>query len=65
MTEQELLRKTIDTLDNIRVPTALTQEIAVPIVRASTDLKALYNAIMDTVAKKEPDPKKPVEENEP
>ena len=53
MTELELLRKTIDTLDSIRVPTALTQEIAVPIVRASTDLKALYNAVAAAVEKKE------------
>ena len=49
MTELELLKKDIDTLDSIRVPTALTQEIAVPIVRVSADLKALYNAIMDTM----------------
>ena len=49
MSELELLRKTIGILDNIRVPTALTQEVAVPIVQVSEDLKALYNAILETM----------------
>ena len=51
MNELELLKKCIGILDGIRVPTALTQEIAVPIIQVSTDLKALHNAIVETVKK--------------
>lgn len=50
MSELELLKKCIGILDGIRVPTALTQEIAVPIIQVSRDLKALHDAIVGAAA---------------
>lgn len=41
MTAQELVQSCIRELDNICIPTALTQQISVPIIRVTGKLRAL------------------------
>ena len=49
MTELEVMRGIISELDSISVPVGLTQQIAVPLAKASGELKALHNAIVDAL----------------
>ena len=55
MTDLEVIRGIINRLDSINVPVGLTQQIAVPIAQSSAELKALHNAIIDALKKKEED----------
>lgn len=55
MTDLEVIRGIINRLDSINVPVGLTQQIAVPIAQSSAELKALHNAVIDALKKKEED----------
>ena len=53
MTDLEVMRGIINELDSISVPVGLTEQIAVPLARASGELKALHNAIVDALNKQQ------------
>ena len=53
MSELEVMRGIINELDSINVPVGLTQQIAVPLAKASGELKALHNAIVDALKKQQ------------
>ncbi len=53
MSELEVMRGIINELDSINVPVSLTQQIAVPLAKASGELKALHNAIVDALKKQQ------------
>ena len=53
MTDLEVIRGIINRLDSINVPVGLTQQIAVPIAQSSEELKALHNAIVDALKKRQ------------
>ena len=53
MTDLEVIRGIINELDSINVPVGLTEQIAVPLARASGELKALHNAIVDALKKRQ------------
>ena len=53
MSELEVMREIINELDSISVPVGLTQQIAVPLAKASGELKALHNAIVDALKKQQ------------
>ena len=53
MSELEVMRGIINELDSINVPVALTEQIAIPLAKASGELKALHNAIVDALKKQQ------------
>ena len=53
MSELEVMRGIINELDSINVPVGLTEQIAVPLAKASGELKALHNAIVDALKKQQ------------
>ena len=53
MSELEVMWEIINELDSISVPVGLTQQIAVPLAKASGELKALHNAIVDALKKQQ------------
>lgn len=69
MTDLEVLRKVIKDLEEINVPVNLTQQISVPLLNASNQLKQLHNAICDAIEKQKREAEKaeetPAEPEEP
>ena len=53
MSELEVMRGIINELDSINVPVGLTEQIAIPLAKASGELKALHNAIVDALKKQQ------------
>ena len=53
MTDLEVMRGIINELDSINVPVGLTEQIAIPLAKASGELKALHNAIVDALKKQQ------------
>ena len=51
MTDLEILKTAIDTLDGISVPVTLTEKIGIPIYNSTSMLKKLYNAIVERLHK--------------
>lgn len=47
MTDLDVLKNTIDILDSINVPTALIEQVGLPILHASRNLKILQKAMLD------------------
>ena len=58
MSDLEILKKTIDTLDGISVPVPLTEQIAIPVINARNMIKALYDAIVADLQRKAEEAKK-------
>lgn len=46
MTDIEILEQSIQTLDNIMVPSIFTKSISIPIAQVSENLRALHDAIV-------------------
>ena len=47
MTDLEIIKTVIDTLDGISIPVTMTEKVGIPILNSSTMLKRLYNAIVE------------------
>lgn len=47
MTDLEIIKTVIDTLDGINIPVTMTEKVGIPILNSSTMLKRLYNAIVE------------------
>lgn len=51
MSDLEILEKSIRDLSAIKVPAALTEEIAIPIYNSVNMLRNLYNTVVETINK--------------
>ena len=53
MTDLEVLKQVIDTLENIEVPAKYVEKIGIPISNSVNLLKALDRAVKETIKRKE------------
>lgn len=73
MTDLEILKRVIDTLDNIEIPAKYVEKIGIPISNCSNLLKALDKAVKDTMKRNQqeqpaeavPETEEPEEPEEP
>lgn len=65
MTDIELLRDVIETLDGISVPVKYDDQIAAPIKDANNKLKALYNFVYKKIKEEQEAKEKPEEDATP
>lgn len=59
MTDIDIIRNAIKTLDNLNIPNWLLEQIGIPIYNVNKDLKNLYSAIMERAQQSQ----QPVPEN--
>ena len=61
MTDLEVLKQVIDTLENIEVPAKYVEKIGIPISNSANLLKALDKAVKETIKRKEEAAEQPAE----